>query len=249
MPEDADAERQPGSSIASITPSSAWAVTTSPSPTRSTPWWWWECTSSPSPTARATTLPGVVTRWWRPKVASSARCGVTSIESARCWSRGPPRTTFRSCMPRQMPSTGIRRAIARPPAANVATPKPIAGGGRRAAPLLQRALRSSRRRKRYGRPTPRRRSPRCDPRCTFRSRRRHSPGRSRLGPADMWRNSPSRVTNGSHARPRRRARPEIGSAPLAAAPATSSKPVASRSQVRGSVSTDVRRIATPMCRP
>ena len=120
-PPGATAPRAPsaraGSSIASTRSSSTLQpLATSPSPSRSIGLMVVRlvaCTSSPQ--ARAASEPGARRTSWS---ASSneprgRRWSPWPTSSGRCWISVPPSATFSSCMPRQIPSSGRSRAIAR----------------------------------------------------------------------------------------------------------------------------------------
>ena len=104
--------RAPARSSPSIVPSWACAVTDSPSPDRPIPWWWWERTCGRSPTISRSRESATVTTSCSPQLASSRRWGAWSVTSSKCWTSVPPQATFRSWMPRQIPSTGRSRSSA-----------------------------------------------------------------------------------------------------------------------------------------
>ena len=83
-----------------------------PSPSSSTPWWWWTSTAVRS---RADRARGERARLEAALVVAegAGHVAVASSErSGRCWSSVPPQATLSSCMPRQMPSTGMSRSSA-----------------------------------------------------------------------------------------------------------------------------------------
>ena len=91
-------------------------LTTRPSPSRSMPWWWWDLVAcSVSPAARAASVPSSRrTSWSAPSNEPiTRRCSPWPKCSGRCWRSVPPRATLISCIPRQIPSTGSSRSIAR----------------------------------------------------------------------------------------------------------------------------------------
>ena len=84
-------------------------------PTRSTAWWWWLSVRwSSSPAARAASEPPASrTGWSLPSnVPGLRRWFSWPWLSGRCCSNVPPRATFSTCMPRQIPRNGMSRAIA-----------------------------------------------------------------------------------------------------------------------------------------
>ena len=64
--------------------------------------------AGPRRTPRAASEPGARRTSWSAlsKEPSARRWSVWPTSSGRCWTSVPPRATFISCMPRQMPSTG-----------------------------------------------------------------------------------------------------------------------------------------------
>ena len=110
-------QRASGISIASTRSSSTLQpLATSPSPSRSTAWWWCDlvlCTSSPH--ARAASDPSASRTSWSASSnePSRRRWSPWPTSSGRCWTSVPPNATSISCMPRQMPSTGRSRSTAR----------------------------------------------------------------------------------------------------------------------------------------
>src|SRR5208283_868906 len=104
-----------GSSIASMTPSGAVALTTACGPASRTAWWCDEFTCiSWRPVMRASRLPGRIATLW-PGSCRALGCSCARASgrtSGMCWISVPPRATASSCWPPQMPSTGISRASA-----------------------------------------------------------------------------------------------------------------------------------------
>ena len=106
------AKRCAGSSTASIVPSSAHAVATSPSPTRPNPWWWLDLTGTRSPDDRTEARARLNPTSWSENSPRRSLCRSSPTTSGRCWTRSPPRATFRIWLPRQTASTGMSRASA-----------------------------------------------------------------------------------------------------------------------------------------
>ena len=106
-----------GTSIASTRSSSTLQPeATMPSPSASTAWWWCDLVAcSVSPHARAANDPGASRTSWSAlsNEPSARRWSVWPTSSGRCWISVPPRATFISCIPRQIPSTGRSRSSAR----------------------------------------------------------------------------------------------------------------------------------------
>ena len=111
------AKRLPGSSIASIRSSCTdQPLTRRPSPSRSTPWWWWDLTarrSAPGRRAgervRARAAPRA-----RRSVPGARAVHLVAERLGQVLDRGCRRAaTLSSCMPRQIPSTGMSRSSAR----------------------------------------------------------------------------------------------------------------------------------------
>ena len=89
---------------------SACALTRRPSPSRSGAWWWHECVRVPAPRISARRVPGPTVDRVERVAARRALVGVAASAGAGAGLRR--RATFRSCMPRQMPSTGMSRRSA-----------------------------------------------------------------------------------------------------------------------------------------
>ena len=92
------------------------AGTIRPSPTRRRPggggtW----CRARSSPAARAASEPESSRRRGRRRRSCRGlrRCSSWPTSSGRCWSSVPPSATLSSCIPRQIPSTGMSRSTAR----------------------------------------------------------------------------------------------------------------------------------------
>lgn len=112
----------PATSRPSTVPSAAHAVATSPSPSRSTAWWWCVGASSQvwsvlaklsAPDSTRPSDPAVPTRTrCRPNPQSGPECSSFPTTWGRCWCSVPPRTTLSSWIPRQMASSGTPAASA-----------------------------------------------------------------------------------------------------------------------------------------
>src|SRR3984893_11946474 len=108
-------KRRRGSSMPSTTPSSATALTRRLGPASLTAWWWALLTARLAvPVMRCSSVPGT-TRTVCPGSSRGFgwRCAtLPGTSSGMCWIKVPPSTTFRSCWPPQIPSTGIPLASA-----------------------------------------------------------------------------------------------------------------------------------------
>ena len=120
-PPDATARRAPSGRRAPPSPrpgrrARSSRVATKPSPSRSTAWWWCDLVAwHSSPQARAASDPGASrTSWSAPSNEPRwRRWSPWPTSSGRCWISVPPRATFMSCIPRQMPSSGRSSSSAR----------------------------------------------------------------------------------------------------------------------------------------
>ncbi len=88
-----------------------------PGPRRacSTPWWWWDLVMwASSRAALAASDPSIsITSCSAPsKEPTTRRWSPWPTRSGRCWTSVPPRATLISCIPRQIPSTGMSASIA-----------------------------------------------------------------------------------------------------------------------------------------
>jgi len=115
----------PGSSTASTVPSAACAEATSPGASRSTAWWWYVGTDASSSTSEAYSVPGTGVTVCSPRMPVFPN---GPAWPSRCWVRVPPIATLSSCMPRQIPSTGVPAARAARSRATSQVSRSCAGG-------------------------------------------------------------------------------------------------------------------------
>ena len=72
-------------------------------------------------------VPSARPRRARENVPGTSLCASLPTSSGRCWTRSPPRTTFRSCEPRQTASTGRSRCERRLEQRELASVTPLCG--------------------------------------------------------------------------------------------------------------------------
>ena len=109
------AKRRSGSSIASIASSGVRpAAGDEPLAEPPTPWWWCDRTASAlGPAARGGERAGLEPHLVVAERARRCARWSSADRVGRCWSSVPPQATLSSCMPRQIPSTGMSRSSAR----------------------------------------------------------------------------------------------------------------------------------------